>query len=148
MDNLKKAAVKKALERLNEARKELCTLREADFSVYEGLLGLCKSLGLEVRSPHVSMYNDARNMHLTIETDTLKSVSITSLLAFCAEYFGEGESNDYASEYYASREFRFGDWNTDRIVLSFEIKSDSASCRRVKIGTTMKEVAEYQIVCD
>lgn len=148
MDALKKIAVKKALERLNEARKELCALREADFSVYEGLLGLCKSLGLEVRSPHVSMYNDARNMHLTIETATLKSVGITSLLAFCAEYFGEGESNDYASEYYASRQFKFGSWNEDGITISFEIAADSATCRRVKVGVEMREIAQYQIVCD
>jgi hypothetical protein len=148
MDDLKKTAVKKSLERLNEARKELCTLREADFNVYEGLLGLCKSLGLEVRSPHVSMYNDARNMHLTIETATLKSVGITSLLAFCAEYFGEGESNDYASEYYASRQFKFGSWNEDGITICFEIAADSATCRRVKVGVKMREVAEYKIVCD
>ena len=148
MDDLKKAAVKKSLEMLNEARKELCALRGADFSVYDGLLGLCKSLGLEVRSPHVSMYHDARQMHLVIETATLKSVGITSLLAFCAEYFGEGASNDYASEYYASREFKFGSWNEDSIAISFEIAADSATCRRVKVGVEMREVAEYKIVCD
>jgi len=148
MGDLKKAAVKRALEKLNDARESLRVLREADFSVYEGLLGLCKSLGLEVRHPNVSIYREARQMHLTVNTDTLKSVGITSLLAFCAEYFGEGASNDYASEYHASREFRFGDWNEDSIVISFEIAADSATCRRVKVGVEMREVAEYKIVCD
>ena len=148
MDALKKIAVKKALGRLNDARRDLCALREADFSVFQALLGLCKSLGLEVRHPNVSIYRDARQMHLTVNTNTLKSVSITSLLAFCAEYFGEGASNDYASEYHASREFRFGDWNEDSIIICFEIAADSETGRRVKVSTRMEEVAQYQIVCD
>jgi len=148
MDDLKKAAVKRALERLNAARKELCALREADFGVFQALLGLCESLGLKATWPRVSVSRNTRELTLSIKTDTLKSMSITSLLAFCAEYYGGGKSNDYASEYYASREFRFGNWESDRVIITFEIAADSATCRRVKIGTTMEEVAQYQIVCD
>lgn len=148
MDDLKKAAVKRALERLNDARKDLCALREADFSVFQALLGLCKSLGLEATWPRVNVSRNTRELTLSINTDTLKSVGVTSLLAFCAEYYGGGKSNDYASEYYASREFRFGSWESDRVIITFEIAADSETCRRVKVGTRMEEVAQYQIVCD
>lgn len=60
-------------------------------------------------------------------------------------------TDDYASEYMAERTYRAKQTvgGVDiRLSLCATIKSDAEACRKVQIGTEIKEVAKYAIVCE
>ena len=61
------------------------------------------------------------------------------------------ETSDYASEYCAERKFRFtaqvGQVDL-RVSVVANVRDSQGSCRKVKTGTKLQEVATYEIVCE
>lgn len=68
--------------------------------------------------------------YLTIETDKLN---------------GRTKTQDYAAA--INRDFIFSTDKWDARIMAY-VKGDSATCRKVVIGTEMVEQHKYQIVCD
>ena len=68
--------------------------------------------------------------YLTIETDKLN---------------GRTKTQDYAAA--INRDFIFSTDKWDARIMAY-VKDDSATCRKVIIGTEMVEQHKYQIVCD
>lgn len=60
-------------------------------------------------------------------------------------------TQDYAYEHHASRDFKavghFAGVRV-RLVITASLAMDAENCRRVKVGTEIKEVDKYEIVCD
>jgi hypothetical protein len=74
--------------------------------------------------------------------------------AICEAILGFGleatETSDYAADWCASRTFKFeGKLGTVRLDVRFEanVNDGSDQCRKVQVGTEIKEVAKYEIVC-
>ena len=60
-------------------------------------------------------------------------------------------TQDYAYEHHASRDFKaIGHFAGVRVrlVITASLAMDSENCKRVKVGTEIKEVDKYEIVCD
>lgn len=60
-------------------------------------------------------------------------------------------TQDYAYEHHASRDFKaVGNFAGVRVrlVITASLAMDAENCRRVKVGTEIKEVDKYEIVCD
>ena len=68
--------------------------------------------------------------YLTIETDKLN---------------GRTKTQDYAAA--INRDFIFSTDKWDARIMAY-VKDDSATCRKVVIGTEVVEQHKYQIVCD
>lgn len=74
--------------------------------------------------------------------------------AICEAILGFGldakETSDYTADWCASRTFKFeGAFGGVRMDVRFEanVNSGSDQCRKVQVGTEIKEVAKYEIVC-
>jgi hypothetical protein len=74
--------------------------------------------------------------------------------AICEAILGFGldakETSDYAADWCASRTFKFeGKIGSVRLDVRFEanVNDGSDACRKVQVGTEIKEVAKYEIVC-
>lgn len=64
--------------------------------------------------------------------------------------FEAKKTEDYASEYSAQREYRFEQKvGPVRVVLNFSavLKEENDSCRKVQVGTELREVPKFEIVC-
>ena len=68
--------------------------------------------------------------YLTNEADKLK---------------GDVDTKDYAES--VNRDFHFSTDKWEANIVAY-VKRDSATCRKVQIGTEIKEVPQYKIVCD
>ena len=74
--------------------------------------------------------------------------------AICEAILGFGldakETSDYAADWCASRTFKFeGAFGGVRMDVRFEanVNDGSDQCRKVQVGTEIREVAKYEIVC-
>ena len=83
--------------------------------------------------------------------DSLKSGPVP---AICEAILGFGleatSTSDYAADWCASRTFKFaGNFGGVRLNVCFEanVNDGSDQCRKVQVGTEIKEVAKYEIVC-
>lgn len=83
--------------------------------------------------------------------DSLKSGPVP---AICEAILGFGleatSTSDYAADWCASRTFKFeGTFGGVRMDVRFEanVNDGSDQCRKVQVGTEIKEVAKYEIVC-
>ena len=60
-------------------------------------------------------------------------------------------TQDYASEHYAQRAYKaVGRFNGVRVrlTLAASVADNAEACKRVRVGTEMKEVPKYEIICD
>lgn len=74
--------------------------------------------------------------------------------AICEAILGFGldakETSDYAADWCATRTFKFeGAFGGVRMDVRFEanVNDGSDQCRKVQVGTEIREVAKYEIVC-
>lgn len=83
--------------------------------------------------------------------DSLKSEKVASILARAEALEGfEASTNDYVGESYAQREFSYsgkvGSVNAN-LRITFSLPTDGEACRRVQVGTEIREVPKYEIQC-
>lgn len=107
------------------------------------------------RWAHVTPYASFGNLELMVNlegyVDSLKEGAVIEILeqAMACGFEVTG-SRDYLSEYASQRSFRFrqiiAGVKVDLTVVA-NIKEASESCRKVKVGTKLEEVAQYELVC-
>ena len=73
-----------------------------------------------------------------------------ALAAAMTNGFAFDETKDYASEYYAERTYR-GESRVGNVVIKLsiiaDVASDAQACKRVQVGTELKSVPKFEIVC-
>lgn len=93
-------------------------------------------------------------LHMVVEdrVDSLKTGAVPQVCEFLLDMgLTATETSDYASEYVADRTFKFAAkvGQVDlRVSVVANVKDSTGSCRKVQTGTTFKEVATYEIVCE
>jgi len=84
--------------------------------------------------------------------ESLKEGRVPEVLALADKLgFEFAETKDYASENYAERTYRgtqkVGDVEV-KLAITASIKEGAAGCRRVQVGTEIKQVPKFEIVCN
>ena len=104
---------------------------------------------------YVDTYIGHRAQELTVSlegtVDSLKEGAVVDMLERAmACGFEDVGSKDYLSEYASQRSFRFSQVvagvKIDLKIVA-NIKAASEACRKVKVGTKLEEVAQYELVC-
>lgn len=136
-----KRNIKYAKERALELRKE----RKAVMPILKLLAPL-----LDESSDHVYLnvgsLTDVRVSMRRLEG--FKDQRLTRLLfaIMCLDGVKEQTTEDWAEA--LNRDYHFIVGDRTEITVSAYVKSDSPTCRKVKIGEEMKLVAQYKIECD
>ncbi len=91
------------------------------------------------------------NVRARFTVDSLKSERVAKILERAEALEGfNASTEDCVGESYAMREFSYrskvGAIRT-RLVLSFSLPTDGEACRRVQVGTELREVPKYEIQC-
>lgn len=104
----------------------------------------------DMGSIRIDSYRTSPSIYITMfNLDSLKQRELVSLLAYLTDETdklnGKITSEDWAAA--VNRDFKFV---TDKweISVSAYVKDDSATCRRVVVGTKMVEQVQYEIACD
>ena len=79
--------------------------------------------------------------------DGFKVPHVVELLEYLSGMTDKTSSSDSAGKYSMSRTFDFSIEGMD-VHVSVDVKSDSATCHKVVVGTTTEERVTYKIVCD
>ncbi len=95
------------------------------------------------------------NLRVTIvlqNIESLKDGRVPHVLGVAESLgFEFNKTEDYASANYAERTFR-SELQLGKVQIKLrvvaDIKDGSESCRKVQVGTEIKEVAKYEIVCN
>ena len=92
-------------------------------------------------------------VYITLKNvESLKEGRVPYVLSVAeANGFEFDRTEDWTGETYASRTYRAAQMvgGVDiRLSIEADIKSDAQACRKVQVGTEIKEVAKYAIVCD
>jgi hypothetical protein len=96
-------------------------------------------------------------VHMTIccqiKVDSLKGPEMAAILAAAEAIYGleARATQDWVSENFAERAFSYRgiiSGVTVNLRIEAQLPTDGAACRRVQIGTEIKEVAKYAIACD
>jgi hypothetical protein len=97
--------------------------------------------------------HSAQELTVSLEgtVDSLKTGAVVDMLERAlACGFEDVGSKDYLSEYASQRSFRFSQVvagvKIDLKIVA-NIKAASEACRKVRVGTKLEEVAQYELVC-
>ena len=77
--------------------------------------------------------------------ESFKDAQLIKLLDFLTDRTTNMTSRDYAN--WMNRDYSF-ELEDVYINISAYVRSDSPTCRKVKVGVTVQEVEEYELVCD
>lgn len=99
-------------------------------------------------------WDDAAHLsiHASVKVDSLKGQQMADILGAAESVQGleANATRDYASEDYAERSFIYrgmvGKCSV-RLVIDARLPVDGENCRRVQVGTEIKEVPKYEIQC-
>ena len=144
--------VQSAVECLQDARE---SAKRADYSTSAMVLEIARLSGLDIKDPYITarfseLYGDRTTLCFTVKcNDGLKTKGLTAVIAYLDSYIGNSGSNDYVTEWSASRSFDFGDWQSAfRVNMQCDIPSDAKGCRKVAVGEKVETVTQYRIQCD
>lgn len=100
-------------------------------------------------SVHIYPYSDGC-VSITISLRSLSSLKcnvLTSVLEYCETLnVARNSTSDMAQ--YLNRDYRFELADGWAINVNAYVKSDSATCRKVQVGTEVVEQAKWEIQCD
>ena len=151
-------------EDIARARKEIATLADhADvfapaYAIANAIAGFAAAQGFDkyvCATPSVCQWYDRNDMSLDVRfegnVDSLKDGPVPTVCEFIMGFGLESKYTiDYAESTGASRIFKFsGKVGGVDVNVRFEanINDGSEACRKVQVGTEIKEVAKYEIVC-
>ena len=151
-------------EDLARARKDVANLADHSeafkpaYAIANAIAGFAASLGFDkyvCATPSIYMWSSGPDCSLDIRfegnVDSLREGPVPAVCEFIMAYGLEAKDTyDYAEALCASRTFRFrGKIGTVDMSVRFEanINDGSDACRKVQVGTEIKEVAKYEIVC-
>lgn len=151
-------------EDLARARKEVANLADHSdafkpaYAIANAIAGFAASQGFDkyvCATPSVYSWYDRNDLSLDVRfegnVDSLREGPVPAICECIAGYGLEAKyTTDYAADWGASRTFKFtGKIGDVDVNVRFEanINDGSDQCRKVQVGTEIKEVAKYEIVC-
>lgn len=139
--------VQSAIETLKDTR---VAAKSADYEQSALILQIAELSGLRIMDSYLSARRDRTTLCFTVHCDSgLKTKGLTAVIAYLDAYVGNADSNDYVTEWSASRSFNFGDWESEfRVNMECKIPSDAKGCRKVAVGEKVETVTQYRIECD
>jgi hypothetical protein len=128
------------------------------YAIANAIAGFAATLGFDkyvCATPSVYSWSmgDELNLDIRFEgnVDSLKEGPVPAVCEFIMGFGLESKYTiDYAESHGASRTFKFaGKVGSVDVNVRFEanINDGSDACRKVQVGTEIKEVAKYEIVC-
>lgn len=151
-------------EDLARARRDVASLSNHSdafkpaYAIANAIAGFAATLGFDKyvsATPSVYAWSagDELSLHVRFEgnVNSLREGPVPAI-AECILGFGLDATDtvDYTADWCASRTFKFsGKVGVVDLVVRFEanINDGSEACRKVQVGTEIKEVAKYEIVC-
>ena len=131
----KLAILKKSHKRLDKITSDISLILSGADDIYN--------------SVHIYPYSDGA-VSITISLRKLPSFkckALEAMLEYCETLnVGKVESKDYAESLNRDYHFELADGWT--IHVNAYVKSDSATCRKIKVGTEVVEQAKWEIQCD
>jgi len=99
-------------------------------------------------SVHIYPYSDTVSITVSLrKLPSFKCKILESILEYCeALNVGKAESSDYAES--LNRDYHFNLADNWTMHVNAYVKSDSATCRKIKVGTEIVEQAKWEIQCD
>ena len=93
-----------------------------------------------------NLWDDKPRLHIQLNRlDGFKDDRLVRVLALLDDVCPEQEVKEYAE--YVNRDYTFKGDKFEAVVLAY-VKSDSAECRRIKVGTEIVERDKFEIICD
>jgi len=145
-------------------RKEVANLANhsdafaPSYAIANAIVGFAATLGFDKHlcaTPSVYSWSLGEELNLDVRfegnVDSLKEGPVPTMCEFIMSFGLESKYTiDYAESNGASRVFKFaGKVGNVDVNVRFEanINDGSEACRKVQVGTEIKEVAKYEIVC-
>ena len=151
-------------EDLARARKDVANLADHSdafkpaYAIANAIAGFAAAQGFDkyvTATPSVYSWSSGDDLSLDVRfegnVDSLREGPVPAICECIAGYGLEAKyTTDYAADWCASRTYKFsGKVGGVEVNVRFEanINDGSDQCRKVQVGTEIKEVAKYEIVC-
>lgn len=148
-NDLFKAATDNARSDIEYAKQRAANLRKQRASLMPILKLLAPLLDSDSDYVYMNASTYQTSVHVTLKRlDGFKDQRLSRVLfaIMCLDAVEEKDTTDWAEA--LNRDYRFKVGADIEITVAAYVKSDSPTCRKVKIGEEMKLVAQYKIECD
>ena len=143
-------AINEALAKSRREGHELISkakmLEEKKMKIRANYSAILKDLDLSVHNLYMrtSYYKPAIDISMN-RLESFKDIQLTTLLDFFTSQTEKASTKDWPQ--YLNRDYTF---ELEDVIVSISafVKSDSPTCRKVKIGTRIEEVDQFELVCD
>ena len=149
--NLKQSIVDSRQHDISIAKTRLFEARRGNYLMCAKALNVVEGLGHEVRNYYITVSDDRTAISIRITVKSLKDDLMLNTLAALEVVTGkELVSSVYVNEWSQEVNYRSGDRWDDAFSVNLEcnIASDSATCRKVVVGTKMVAEKTYELQCD
>ena len=121
-------------------------LEEKKMKIRANYSAILKDLDLSVHNLYMrtSYYKPTIDISMN-KLESFKDIQLTTLLDFFTSQTEKASTKDWPQ--YLNRDYTF---ELEDVIVSISafVKSDSPTCRKVKIGTRIEEVDQFELVCD
>ena len=121
-------------------------LEEKKMKIRANYSAILKDLDLSVHNLYMrtSYYKPTIDISMN-RLESFKDIQLTTLLDFFTSQTEKASTKDWPQ--YLNRDYTF---ELEDVIVSISafVKSDSPTCRKVKIGTRIEEVDQFELVCD
>jgi hypothetical protein len=121
-------------------------LEEKKMKIRANYSAILKDLDLSVHNLYMrtGYYKPTIDISMN-RLESFKDIQLTTLLDFFTSQTEKASTKDWPQ--YLNRDYTF---ELEDVIVSISafVKSDSPTCRKVKIGTRIEEVDQFELVCD
>jgi hypothetical protein len=121
-------------------------LEEKKMKIRANYSAVFKDLDLSMHNLYMrtSMYKPTIDVNMN-NLESFKDAQLTTLLDFFTEQTNKISTRDWPQ--YLNRDYTF---ELEDVVVSISayVRSDSPTCRKVKVGVKIEEVDQYELICD
>jgi hypothetical protein len=143
-------AINEALAKSRREGHELISkakmLEEKKMKIRANYSAILKDLDLSVHNLYLrtGYYKPTIDISMN-RLESFKDIQLTTLLDFFTSQTEKASTKDWPQ--YLNRDYTF---ELEDVIVSISafVKSDSPTCRKVKIGTRIEEVDQFELVCD
>ena len=121
-------------------------LEEKKMKIRANYSAIFKDLDLSVHNLYMrtSYYKPTIDICLN-KLESFKDVQLITMLDFFASQTDKVSTRDWAN--YLNRDYTF-ELEDVVVTISAYVRSDSPTCRKVKVGVKIEEVDQYELICD
>ena len=139
-------ASSKTRREAHEMIEKAKTLDQLRMKIRANYSPIFKDLDLSVHNLYLRTGYYKPTIEVTLnKLESFKDDQLVKLLGFLTDRASNMSSKDYAN--WMNRDFSF-EMEDVYVSISAYVRSDSPTCRKVQVGVTVQEVAEYELVCD